>query len=462
MSMYSIGLSGVLANQAALNVTASNTANATNANYSRQVAEMQSVVSGDALAGVNIDSIRRISDYGLSSQVRIGVETYSKASTLNAGLSSIENLLGIESLNISEGMSHLLSAFSASSVNPESTVYRTQIMTAAKDISERFNTLSNQLNDQVSAAVEQQKATVNNANGLIASISDLNDQIKQANASGQSTNTLMDALDSEMKSLSEVLDFNVLNKPDGTVELSTNSGAPLISGHAYGQLYSGYYTGDANDISIGIQFQGQSFNASNKLGGVLGANIELVNDNINPTLDHLDGMAEALADTINDALLSGLDLNGNDGVALFKYDADSPANSLSVTDITTNEIALASKPTGYNPATDSELWVGNGDIATLISGLATKKVDVNGTNTTLFDSYSELVGTVGLKVKQSDSMMTSAYDQLNQSEIAKSNYSGVNSDEEAVNLITYMNAYQANMKVISTAKDMFSSVINAF
>jgi len=40
--------------------------------------------------------------------------------------------------------------------------------------------------------------------------------------------------------------------------------------------------------------------------------------------------------------------------------------------------------------------------------------------------------------------------------------SGVSLDEEAVNLMTYQQAYQANMKVISTANQLFDDMLAAF
>jgi flagellar hook-associated protein 1 FlgK len=40
--------------------------------------------------------------------------------------------------------------------------------------------------------------------------------------------------------------------------------------------------------------------------------------------------------------------------------------------------------------------------------------------------------------------------------------SGVNPDEEGVNLIVYQQAYQANAKVITTAERLFQTVLNSF
>ena len=462
MSMINIGLSGALANKVALNVTASNTANATNGDYSRQVVDMSTAVNKGQFNGVQVDTIKRIANSAYTNQVRIGTQQYAYSNALYVGASAVEDLLGMESLDINTGMTELLSAFSQASVDPQSNVYRSQILIASEDIADRFNQISSQLNEQISSAVSLQHTTVKDANIKLASIAALNKQISEASVSGSDTNALMDSLDKQLNELAENLDFNVLHKDDGSVELSTDSGAPLLVGQTYGTLYAGAESGDENDISIGVNFQGQTFSAGDNVGGVLGANIDLVNKHIHPTLNHLNDIASALATSINDSLTSGIDLNGNDGQPLFEFDPNNAASTLKVADLENSELALASKPDGYDPATDSEEWLGNADIATSISNLATTATSVGGVNETLFDSYSDLVGNVGLRVKQAEGNTTAAYSQLNAAQTKKNNVSGVNSDEEAVNLITYMNAYQANMKVISTAQDMFSTVINAF
>ncbi|WP_198266418.1 flagellar basal body rod C-terminal domain-containing protein [sulfur-oxidizing endosymbiont of Gigantopelta aegis] len=48
-----------------------------------------------------------------------------------------------------------------------------------------------------------------------------------------------------------------------------------------------------------------------------------------------------------------------------------------------------------------------------------------------------------------------------QAKADRESYSGVNLDEEAADLLKYQQAYQASARVISTANDMFQTLINA-
>ena len=57
---------------------------------------------------------------------------------------------------------------------------------------------------------------------------------------------------------------------------------------------------------------------------------------------------------------------------------------------------------------------------------------------------------------------TGAGDPVAQAQAQRDSVSAVSLDEEAVNLMTYQQAYQANMKVISTANQLFDDMLSAF
>jgi len=57
---------------------------------------------------------------------------------------------------------------------------------------------------------------------------------------------------------------------------------------------------------------------------------------------------------------------------------------------------------------------------------------------------------------------TAASNVLYEAQSQQASVSGVNMDEEAVNLITYTQSYQANLKVISTSAEIFDDVLQMF
>lgn len=76
-------------------------------------------------------------------------------------------------------------------------------------------------------------------------------------------------------------------------------------------------------------------------------------------------------------------------------------------------------------------------------------------------AYAALIagtGTTGAQAQTNLSAQTSLYQQAQQ---AQQSVAGVNLDEEAANLVRFQQAYQASAQVISTANNLFNSLINA-
>ncbi|MEO9382766.1 flagellar hook-associated protein FlgK [Chromobacterium phragmitis] len=74
--------------------------------------------------------------------------------------------------------------------------------------------------------------------------------------------------------------------------------------------------------------------------------------------------------------------------------------------------------------------------------------------------YSSMVASAGNQGYAVGQMNSSAQTTLDQATRNNSNYSGVNLDQEAANLIKYQQSYQACSKVIQIAQSTFSSILN--
>ncbi len=78
------------------------------------------------------------------------------------------------------------------------------------------------------------------------------------------------------------------------------------------------------------------------------------------------------------------------------------------------------------------------------------------------DTYNGLVGQVGNQTNEAASLATTQSNLLTQVQDDRDAVSGVNLDEEAVNLQKYQQAYQAASKSIATAQAMFQAVLDLF
>jgi len=99
----------------------------------------------------------------------------------------------------------------------------------------------------------------------------------------------------------------------------------------------------------------------------------------------------------------------------------------------------------------------NGNIVAM-SNLATQNV-LSGQ--TLSGAYASLVGQVGSAGQAANFSAQTAQGVLNQVQSVQQSISGVNLDEQAADLISYQQAYQASAQVIASAQTLFQSLLTA-
>jgi len=126
------------------------------------------------------------------------------------------------------------------------------------------------------------------------------------------------------------------------------------------------------------------------------------------------------------------------------------AHNMSVKLGTTDQIAAASSSAPTGP--------GDNRNALALAAIQTTGILDNG-NTTLSGAYTQLVSNGAALASEAD-LNSKAFSALTkQATEAQQSVSGVNLDEEAVNLIRFQQAYQAAAKAISVANSLFDSIL---
>ncbi len=457
MSLINIALSGLNANRVALDVTAQNVANVNTQGYSRQQTLMASIEGGkyDRLSpgiGVEVSSIRRVSDEYLVKQMWSSNSFASYASRYTANMNHLENTLSGDGINLSSGFDALFASLNDATVKPESIPYRQQIINEAEALSLRFNALSDSLHSQLQNVDGQRNAAMNHVNTLLSNIAGVNKQIVELQGTGGNPSHLLDNRDMLISELSSFAEIKTTTQANGGLQVALASGQPLVMGGEHAELKTISAPSAFNLPEIEIEFGSQRFVVASVQGGEIGALNDYQQNVLKPYRVAIDDMAQAAADEFNTVLASGTDLNGNPGAALFSYDPANPAASLAITNIEPNQLAFSSDG---NP--------GNSDVLANLIDLSNQPIMVSGFGSlTLSDAYSAMIGETAIKARQaeSDSQAKSAMNQ--QAIAARDNVSAVNSDEEAANLMTFANAHNANMKVISTANQLFDTVLQLF
>ncbi|WP_325893193.1 flagellar hook-associated protein FlgK [Grimontia sp. NTOU-MAR1] len=457
MNLVNIAMSGLNANRVGLEVTAQNVANVNTPGYSRQQAIMVSVGGSkhnafEAGMGVEVTSIRRVTDGFLVKQLWSTSSTAAYAARYTTNMSHLENTLGADGFSLSAGLDSVFAALNDATTKPESQPLRQQIINEAEAISRRFNALNDAMHNQHKDMHDQRTAAVSHTNSLLSNIAAVNQQITEMQGAGGNPARLMDTRDMLIGELSKVMEVKTTDQADGTVQVTLASGQPLVMSGDYGQLKVVPDPDDAYMATLNVEFGHQSFAIKGSVGGELGALNDYQNDVLKPNQLAINDMAKALADEFNAVLATGKDLNGNDGKPLFIYDPSNPAASLTITDIKAEELAFSSDGTP-----------GNSDVLKNLIDISTKPVAISGFgNLSLNDAFTAMVGETAIKARQSEADFEAKAAMNKQALAQRDNLSAVSKDEEAGNLMMFANAHNANMKVISTANDLFQSVLQLF
>ncbi|MGL6530067.1 lateral flagellar hook-associated protein LfgK [Aeromonas hydrophila] len=439
MSLLNIGFSGLNSAQIALNITAQNIANVNTIGYSRQEAMMGSLSGFGRLdngQGVEVTGVRRITDDYLVSQHWRSRSATGASYSFHQYINTTEQLLGSESMNIAKGLDSFFASLSAALDSPETPAQRSQIVSSAGALANRFGQLNESMLTQEKQIDDQLNSTVSQVNSYLKQVAELNTQISEQASKGVNTSVLEDSREQIVRELSTFMEVRVNRQSDGSFSLSLPQGQPLVLAGSSSTLS---LAGDKLSLSFGPQ----SFDIPKLHGGSLAGVMEYRTTVLRPLRDELNQIAKKLADDFNAKQGGGVDLHGNPGKPLFTYDPLNPSGTLKIADgFTGDDLAFA------------KVGGGSGDNRNL-QELLTIKDDQ-------YDAYSALLGRMAVQSGQAKATMTADANMEKQLATKLSSVSGVNTDEEGVKIMAYTKAYQANAKVISTSEQLFTSILNMF
>ncbi len=325
MSLLNIGMSGLNAAQGSLSVLSNNIANANTAGYSRQQTT-QNASASNQYGGVFIGSgttladVRRVYNEFLDAAYQNSTSLNSDAKAYAGQVSAVDKTLSDKTTGMSSVLSAFFSAVQTAAANPSDTSARQVLLTSAQTLSNRFNSISSQLNQQKESINGQLSTMTDQVNQLTSSIASLNKQISQVQGS---TNTapanLLDARNEAVRSLNELVGVTTSEK-NGVFSVSTGSGQSLVLGDQSNSISAVPSKSDTSQYTIEMNAGGgTSMDLGNVLsGGSIGGLLRYRSDALMPAINDLGRIALATADTVNNQLGQGLDLNGDFGTSLFK------------------------------------------------------------------------------------------------------------------------------------------------
>jgi flagellar hook-associated protein 1 FlgK len=312
-----IGKSALAAQQAAIQVTGNNIANAGSADFTRQTASLapsrdKQYAPGVFIGtGVNLGGVRRQIDEALQSRLRGSVSDNEGASVAEQWLSRVEatfNELGDDDL--STRMSTFFGSWSNLANKPQDAGLRQVVLQSGETLAKGFTDLRGHLGGLQTEADDRLRGFVKDADGLASQIAKLNGQIVVAEGGAGPANGLRDQRDAVLKQLAQLVDVRTVAQDNGVVNVHLGSEPLVLGADSRGLSLRQDVTGTGPDATVttSVVFKsngGKPALSSGQIAGLLAARTK-----IDEVVGQIDGLAKNLIFEMNKLHASGQGLEG--------------------------------------------------------------------------------------------------------------------------------------------------------
>ncbi|MEZ4502187.1 MAG: flagellar hook-associated protein FlgK [Dehalococcoidia bacterium] len=444
----------LMAQQMGVDNVSHNVANASTVGYSRQRLTMHAIPGsfvGDGIPrpgmGVEVVNIDRVRDLFIDYQMR---QQFQSAGRYDAQAESLQRLELVLSEPGDGGLRGSLDGFFNSwrdlANAPESPSARTAVVQSGQTFALAANRVYTSMNVLRREADSRLQGAVAEINDLTTEIASLNQQIGKMVATGTPSPDLSDRRDVAIDRLATMLNISYVQQSDGTIDIAVG-GHSLVTGHIAQTLVGVPNAANSNYIDIQFQADGLALNTS---GGEVRGLIDQRDVDLPARIADLNSLVSAVLTDVNAAHNAGFGLDGVTGRDFFVgTDAsDIAVDPLNIADI--NRVA-ASATAGGVP--------GDGSNASIISDLQYAQGLLGGT-ATYDDFYGNFVASVGVDSAEAQSRLQAQNLVVDQMKLVRDGTSGVNLDEEMVNLTRYQRAYEAASRLVRVADEMLDTLIN--
>jgi flagellar hook-associated protein 1 FlgK len=183
-------------------------------------------------------------------------------------------------------------------------------------------------------------------------------------------------------------------------------------------------------------------------GGRLGGLLQVRDVNIPDYLGRLDTLAAELVSEVNALHSAGFDLNGATGQTFFGY-STAPVGTIGAARFIQLDPALAADASRVAAAGVAE--AGDNTTARALAALRDARV-LDGNTATLSDGWSRLVYRVGRDTQAAADEQTSREEIVKQVDFMRDQVSGISLDEEAMWMLKFQRAYEANARFFSKTR----------
>lgn len=451
--------------QTALQTTSHNVSNMNTPGYSRQRVNLQAdnpynyTGVGQLGTGVKMSGVVRVVDDYVTKQIQDETSSYSRHATKSDALSQLEMIFDEPSeTGLSAGFSRVYAAWNYLGSSPELATAKTMVSQESQTLTDTIKQMANQIEGLEGDTLYSIEKDVLDFNEKVGQLSTLNKQIFNVVIKGQTPNDLLDQRDRLTTELASIADVTITYDKFQGVKLELD-GNPVLEGETIQKLavQSGGAKGELElqgaDGSVkAIAIENGSIKGSQEA-------LEVINDK----KVELNQLAYSFATAVNT-------VHGKEFFTVSQTDA--------AKNITVNEDIKADTSLINAGKYLDKSAAGDGSRATAISALASTKLnyfqaDFAGeydpdtmkfkpqtSGTTTNGAYNDMVTSMGIIKQQADNIAASQSEVLGFLEDRRSSISGVNMNEEVVDMMKFQSAFQANARIISIIDEMLDTLIN--
>ena len=450
-------LSGLMAQRRAMEVAAQNIANQNTEGYTRQRTDLSSVGGNvvpaihstwqGAGAGVTVTGQTRMRDAFLEGRSHVESGVQAQLEGADAVLASVEQAFGEPgTTGLQSQLAKMWAAFGQVADQPESLAVRATSLQEAKgsvDVLHDMDRALTAASGAYSSKIDDLAAEVNSTS---ASVAEYNGAIKAASMAGLPANELMDKRDVLVSRLATLVGATAKPAANGVVNVFVGADA-LVAGRTASVIE---VTRDASGIT-GLNFDTTapvdltSGTARGLIDGVRSGGV------IDGYRSQLDAVANQLAADVNLVQTAGYDLVDPPAAAgnLFASNDGGPVRAgsivLAITDprgVAASSIPPAGLVLNYDGANADKLQA---------VGIGPSSPDA---------SYKKLVGGLGVQAQSSARRLDVQTTTLGLINASREAQSGVSTDEEMTQLLSYQRAYEAAARVMTTVDSALDTLIN--
>jgi flagellar hook-associated protein 1 FlgK len=450
--------SGLAAARRGMDVIGQNIANQTTEGYTRQRVDT-SAVAAIAQAGrfstgpvpgqgVTVDGIARLGDALLDARVRDALGASGFWSTRAVAATAAESALAEPT---SDGLAARLSAFWAGwqdvANTPDSAAAAAVVLDSAHELTERIAEGYRNVAAQWSQARGTVDRTVSQINAAADQIAHLNQQIRDALASGRTANELVDQRNLLAENVARLSGAGATVEADGTLTVRIGGNA-LVSGADARHLVADGPASLGDPGRVTVSWDDSSYPvtiSAGELGGTLAVLAPVEDGGMLAQLaDSFNAVAESLATRVNAQHRAGATSSGAAGGDFFSIDPGAPAAlGLQVVPAAPADLALAAPGAGAFDASNADALSQLGVGADSPDAVWADRVLRFGVSTAADVQRSRLTDTAAATAAS-----------------ARQSVAGVDGDEETIALVTYQAAYQASARVLSAIDEALDVLIN--